>query len=144
MTIKWIKPTKAYYQGAYLHQSLYYGASGGSSFLPYYISSSSSPHRLTCCLIPHWSPPSSTPLFFKGVRCTGNRHRMDDDTGTARTPPPPGSNLALSLPENCFSKDGGYDDAPLRWLKSSTNFSLYCSSFYSGVSYTPSFICYQR
>ena len=109
----------------YLPQSLYYGASGGSSYFTSSLSSFYSPHRLIFNFLPPWSPSSSISLFCRGVRCTSDRHRTDIDTVSELQPPPPGSTLAVSLPENCISKDDGYDDAPLRWIKLSKNFSSY-------------------
>ena len=49
----------------------------------------------------------------------------DIDPGAAQPTPPPWSTLDMSLQENLISKDDGSDDAPLRWLKFSTTFSLY-------------------
>ena len=96
-TTLWIKPKKSHYQGAYLPHPLYYGASGGSSLLPYSIYSSYSPHRLTCPLLSPWSPESSTSLFCKGVRWNGDRNRVDVNPGSEKPPPPTGSTLAVSL-----------------------------------------------
>ena len=92
------KPYKSHHQGAHLPQYLYYGDSGGSSFFPSSRYSSSTPHRITCNLIPPWPPASYISIFYIGVYCTGDSHRVSVDTGSARPTPPPGSTLAVSLP----------------------------------------------
>ena len=135
-------PTKSHCQGAYLSQPLYYGASGGYSFIPSYLSSFSSPHCLTCPLLPPWLPAPPALLFYKVVLCIDVRHRTEIDPGAARPPPPPGSTLAVSLPENRISEDDGSDDAPRRSLKFYATFYLSRSLLYSGITYTPSFSCY--
>ena len=72
-------------------------------------------------------------LLFEGLHCTGDRNWVDDYPRAARTPPLPRSTLAMSLTENWINEYDGSDEAPLRWLKLSAMFSLYCSSLYSGV-----------
>ena len=142
-TIKWINTTKPHYQEVYLPQLLYYRASGGYSLFPSSLSSSSCLQRTTYPLLPPWPPESPSSFFYKVVCCTGYRHMSDVDTGASWPPPPPGSTLAVSLKENRISEDDRSDDAALRWLKFSEILSLSCSSLYSGISYTPSLICYR-
>ena len=67
MTINWRNHTKAHYQWAYLPQSLYYQASGGSSFFPSSLLYYYNLHRLTCTLLPPWPPAFSADLLCKGV-----------------------------------------------------------------------------
>ena len=104
MTIKWINPTKSHYQGVYLPQSLYYGASGWSSFLPSFITNSSFPHLWTCPLLPPWHPVSYTSIFFKCAQFTGDMNREGIDPVAALPTPPPGSTVVVSLPEFVSAK----------------------------------------
>ena len=123
-TIKWINPTKHTTKGRIFLSTSTTDHQGGLLFSLLIVTILLLPHRLTFPLMPPWNTASSTSLFFKGVCCTGDRHRAGVDPGASRPPPPPGSTLAVSLPENCIGKVDGYHDAPLRWIKFSTMFSL--------------------
>ena len=87
-------------------------------------------------MLPPWPSVSSTSLFCIFVQCTGDRHRVGVVPGSAQPPPPPGSTLVMSLPENRISNDDIYDDAPLILIKFFAMFYLSHSLLYSGVPYT--------